>query len=384
MKRKSYLIEILVGGLLLVMMTAVRFSYIFCYITAVGGDTGFLEMSMIRQGVQVPYLPNLLSQLYAYGLRLVFWLAGNKETAVVYVQAVLQILALFLLFLAYRKLCGIVFSAVVLLAIMFLEQGMRLMGDLNPGNLLLPLTCGYFLLFAAALKRAEKKNDNRFFFVCGFFFTGIYCGILAALDSFGLVIFLLSMILIGLVRKLPVGFLLGTAAGAGGIFLAKSAYFGLTLETPYFEYYQNYFTCENWNLFLHYGIESEALSLFAVLFLCAYAGFLWQQNKMRRAAEQEEKPSLPNLFISDVDSLPVPKMRTVEPAVTEENDVQGATDENGGSKEAIKKEIKYIENPLPVPKRHVKKEMTYAFVPDDAHMCFDINEIPGDSDFDVE
>lgn len=384
MKRKSYLIEILVGGLLLVMMIAVRFSYIFSHITAVGGDTGFLEMSMIRQGVEVPYLPDLLSQLYAYGLRLVFWLAGNKEMAVVYVQAVLQIMALFILFLAYRKLCGIVFSTVILLAVMFQGHGMRLMGELNPGNLLLLLTCGYFLLFAVALRRTEEKKDNRFFFVCGFFFTGVYCGILAALDSFGLVIFLLSIILIGFVRKLPVGFAAGTAVGAGGAFLAKSAYFGLTLETPYFEYYQNYFTCENWNMFLRYGTGSEAVSLFAVLFVCAYAGFLWQQSKMRRAAEQEEKPLLPNLCISDIDSFPVPKMRTVEPVVTEENGVQDAAGENGGIKKEMKKEIKYIENPLPVPKRHVKKEMTYAFEPDDAHMCFDINEIPADSDFDVE
>lgn len=395
MKRKSYWIEILVSGLLLVAMTAVRFSYILNHITAVYGDMGFLEMSMIRQGTEVPYLPKLIEQLYAYGLRLVFWLAGNKEMAVVYVQAALQIAALFALFLACRKLCGIVYSSIVLLAVLFLKQGLWLMGELTPGHLLLVLTGGYFLLFAIALGRIKEKRGNQFFFVFGFFVTGLYCGVLAALDSYGLVLMLLSIILIGCVRSLPVGFLLGSVLGAGGVFLTKSACFGLSFEKPYLEYYENYLGCDNWNMFLRYGVSSLAVGLFTVLFFFAFIGFAWQLRRARlKAAAQMQKPALPKIYISDIDSLPVPKLRTIE-AATESMGVREKTEETAEHKESKKenkqenkkenkKEIKYIENPLPVPKRHVKKEMTYAFEPDDAHMCFDINELSGDSDFDVE
>lgn len=46
------------------------------------------------------------------------------------------------------------------------------------------------------------------------------------------------------------------------------------------------------------------------------------------------------------------------------------------------KAIKYIENPLPLPKKHVKRELDYQYqVPEDK-MKFDV-EIPYGDDFDI-
>ena len=42
----------------------------------------------------------------------------------------------------------------------------------------------------------------------------------------------------------------------------------------------------------------------------------------------------------------------------------------------------YLENPLPVPKRHVKKEMDYGFEPESDKMCYDIT-ISEEDDFDL-
>lgn len=47
------------------------------------------------------------------------------------------------------------------------------------------------------------------------------------------------------------------------------------------------------------------------------------------------------------------------------------------------KNIEYIENPLPVPKKHVRKTMDYAFIPDEAHMKFDI-QVSEQDDFDIK
>ena len=46
-------------------------------------------------------------------------------------------------------------------------------------------------------------------------------------------------------------------------------------------------------------------------------------------------------------------------------------------------DTQFIKNPLPVPKRHVKKEMDYDFPVSEEKMHYDIEILPND-DFDVE
>ena len=50
---------------------------------------------------------------------------------------------------------------------------------------------------------------------------------------------------------------------------------------------------------------------------------------------------------------------------------------------ASKKEIQYIENPLPLPKKHEKKQMDYGFNPNDEQMHFDFDVTDDKSDFDI-
>ncbi len=50
----------------------------------------------------------------------------------------------------------------------------------------------------------------------------------------------------------------------------------------------------------------------------------------------------------------------------------------------VKKPIKFIENPLPLPKKHVKKEMNYAFEPTHDQMHYDLNNYRLDDDYDLK
>lgn len=378
-KQKSYLFEILIGGFLLCVMIGVRFSYIYDYITAAYGDRRFLELALIRQDAGIPYFSSTLAGIYTGGLRLLFWFVGNKEMMAVYAQAVLQILTLSFFFLALERMCGVLLSAIVLLAVLFLDKGLWLMGELTPGNLLLLLGSVYFLFLAVAIKRAEKKK-SRFFFVCGFFWTGAVCGMLAALDSYGLVLLALSFFFIVLSRKLPVGFLLGAAAGMNGVFFAKSCLYGLSFTAPYREYYNSYFYAENWNPFVRFGTSSMALNFLLLLFLAGGLFFFIRRSvAAKKLSGTAQESRIPDISVTDIESLPVPKLRTV---VSEETKESGQTDES--DKAGSKRRVQYIENPLPVPKKHVKKEMTYAFEPDEAHMCYDLKDIPQDSDYDIE
>lgn len=53
-----------------------------------------------------------------------------------------------------------------------------------------------------------------------------------------------------------------------------------------------------------------------------------------------------------------------------------------GQESEEKKNIKYIENPLPGPRPHVKKEMTYDYEVPENKMFFDI-DTPRDNYYDI-
>ena len=67
---------------------------------------------------------------------------------------------------------------------------------------------------------------------------------------------------------------------------------------------------------------------------------------------------------------------------TEEPKTEEAKTEEAKTEEP-KKEIKFLDNPLPVPKKHVKKSIDYAFEPDADMMKYDI-DISTDDDFDIK
>ena len=54
------------------------------------------------------------------------------------------------------------------------------------------------------------------------------------------------------------------------------------------------------------------------------------------------------------------------------------------TQEMVNSPIKFIENPLPLPKKHVKKEMNYAFEPSKDQMHYDLNNYRLDDDYDLK
>lgn len=71
---------------------------------------------------------------------------------------------------------------------------------------------------------------------------------------------------------------------------------------------------------------------------------------------------------------------TKEGTVVEQQDTN--TEEQTGSSEAEQKP-RFIENPLPGPKKHVKKSMDYAFTPDNSRMFYDVR-VSDNDDYDLK
>ena len=57
---------------------------------------------------------------------------------------------------------------------------------------------------------------------------------------------------------------------------------------------------------------------------------------------------------------------------------------NSDKEQEEKPKVKLLDNPLPVPKKHVKKEMNYAFEPSEDQMHYDLNNYRVDDDYDLK
>lgn len=72
------------------------------------------------------------------------------------------------------------------------------------------------------------------------------------------------------------------------------------------------------------------------------------------------------------------------PENTEEKDISIEEISDIAEETEQPKPIKFIENPLPLPKKHVKKEMNYAFEPTQEQMHYDLNNYQIDDDYDLK
>ena len=90
----------------------------------------------------------------------------------------------------------------------------------------------------------------------------------------------------------------------------------------------------------------------------------------------EEKPEASTTGDGSIQAVPAEK----EDSSVKEDPM--VNEESSAKEEPEIKNVELIENPLPVPKPHVKRSVDYGFEPDEAYMKFDI-EIPDDDDFDI-
>ncbi len=85
---------------------------------------------------------------------------------------------------------------------------------------------------------------------------------------------------------------------------------------------------------------------------------------------------------SEPSIIPISEDAVSEASASEGSAVEEADSETETESVAEPEKIKLFETPLPLPKKHEKKEISYKFEPDADHMKFDV-EIAEDDDFDI-
>lgn len=152
-----------------------------------GGEyAAYYEMAMVAEGQVIPTVVHGAVHLYLQLLHLIFLVFGNKFLAGICLQIVLQIVAVAFLYLAVRKLSG-VFPALVMLGFAMTGTGMveeALM--LSPRMMLLAIYAVAFFIVITAIKTKKSVMYD--------VFAGLLTAVVCYLDVIGISLVLFAVV----------------------------------------------------------------------------------------------------------------------------------------------------------------------------------------------
>lgn len=374
----------------------------------------YYEMAVVRAGAESPALAHGLSDLFVRSLRGVFSFLGNSMMAAMLFQILLQLLILLFAYLAVRKAAGRFAACTVLLLLAFSNVFIRKIYVIDPACMLLAvLTVGLWLVLSFVKESLGGKGGLGS--LPGAAFLGIVLGLLCYLEMGLLLLFLFFAGLFtgkmsGGGRKRLVGSLFLTLAGSAVGFLCA---IGIDVSFSGISFEQGFMT---WMApYLSVGMEARmsgaigaAYPFFAVLFLlAAFLGFEF----IRGSREQDFTLwFLPCILVSPAFFLDFSVVGfggaalffwTVMAALGLKNAVFGGQAEalrekieeinaaavpipaaNPVAAASAEKKPRFLENPLPLPKKHVKREMDYDYEVAETDMHYQVEVAEGD-DFDL-
>ncbi len=379
----------------------------------------YYEMAVVRTGASNPALAHGMSDLFVRALRIVFSFLGNGMMAAMLFQIFLQLLTLLFAYLAVKRAAGRFAACTVLLLLAFSNTFISKIFIIDPECMMLTLLlAGLCLVFRFV--KAALCGQSGFGSLQGAVILGVILGVLCYLDCSMAILFLfLGGLFTGKMnvnggRKRLVGRLSLVLAGSAAGFLCA---IGIDASLSGVSFYQGLISWSRPYLNLGMGarifsVIGMAYPFFAVLFILA--SFLVFEF-IRGGREQDFSVwLLPCILLSPVFLMDfsivglsgvVLFLWSVLAALGLKNAVFG------GQAEALREKIeeinaaaapipvlvtpeaasvptaapagkpRFIENPLPLPKKHVKREMDYDYEVPEVDMHYQVEVVNGD-DFD--
>lgn len=390
-------------------------------------ETDFYQMAIVREGRCVEPLVHGASYLYVQFLSIVFSFLGNKVMAAVWVQILVQMLTILLSYFVIKKMLGRISACVVMLmlAISVVYAGQIL--ALTPETLFFMLYIIGLFITGSYVKAYCLDKLSDFGKVFGAVFTGIIIGTLTYLDAVSLTLFI---ILAGLITGVHItrrkavsvlsflvsaatcvltvagAFLLDSYASGDSIEVICNAWVKLYTGQPWLDtvVYNNYSMTEYivqvilaallilsfWN---HREVQNSTpwmclmlilapmpLSGVSVLKYQVFYVFIWsvlaglglQQSLGLEWSDNRDE---------NVESE---ELVTAGTGNRIENVVEETPTEHIAENHDVKDDEKprFIENPLPLPKKHEKKELDYQYYVPEHKMKYDI-EVAENDDFEI-
>lgn len=402
------------------------------------GDTALYELARVTETGTIPRMAHNASYLYTLILSTALRFGGNKEEAAVFIQLLLQTAAILLFYTAVRKLLGRGVSVVFLLFASVLPDFLWNYHVLS-ADILLCITMGSGLSAAASLLQILSAGKRREILLPGLF-TGILAGISTWLDLSGMILWL--AVCIGILQlagidsgAAPAGEGKPVQSAAGKRMAAVCTSLGFVISLAFLfaiesgaalhaaaDGFRQYCLPYIQDIRLAGMLIPDGPGLAAALLLNLLAGMavfgFWKQDYDRTAVPavllfgitalecinmtQVSYRNLENFFwllaacagisyladaFAEKRAKEQESYRTAQPdgrpAAEEETMTDHAKGRHRPEQDKEKPEINYIPNPLPLPKKHVKKAIRFDLEPAPEQMKFDWELQEGKDDFDL-
>lgn len=397
------------------------------HLTGEGADMVYFEAAKVAEGSALPQVVHGASYIYLELLHSVFLLFGNRLIAAVWLQVALYMLACIFLYFAVRELTSRLPAIVMLIFLMISPFSLLRTMELSPEIL-------YFLIYSIALWAIAdnlKKNDcNSFVYIV----VGVLIGVCCYLDITGVSLLVFAAGVFTVEREQPVnkwnkrGYvfgcnILGTLIGWFAIIILDAMLCGkdvLAVLSAWLQLYQpGAFTV--WFEYLRASEDFIPNGVVLYAFLVFGVFSFWCRRKQERQGiwigatlvlillhcfqmVTAEVPgntylyaffavlagiSVADIFAVTPVSVIAEEQQETESVVAQNMEDASEVPEEEKTEEALeiidiereKPQIKFLDNPLPLPKKHEAKVMDYR-ITEVTGNDFDY-DIADDDDFDI-
>lgn len=410
-----------------------------------GEEAAYFETAMVT-GSPITPIAHGAEYIYVLLLRGVFWLAGNHFSAGIILQIILQTASAIIWYFAIRRLCGPVASVLFLAGVMLFPQSIVEGLNYSPKMLYIFFYGLGLLLISRFLQRQSENRKMKWYSWMHTVLLGVSIGLLTYLDVMGLtlllllpfaffvnkktdigkehkgfgslVLQLLVLVLVFLLTMFAALFVDGMQSGSDfvkvlnawlALYASKGMgrFVGMLMPSTFLEKCLMLVV----SFFLLLGIpaffcrkkteiqmpafllligvsyiqgdwlmarETDCeYMIFSIVFMLMGAGIQAMVSRDTAVAEETVSEALDAMPGEAAIAVATAKVETKVPGENATTVSEGQMEE-----QKEKKTVKYIENPLPLPKKHVKKTMDYQKKVEVNEMEFDI-EVPDDDDFDI-
>ena len=390
-----------------------------------GGGNIWFDTVMVTENTKIPQVVHGAVYFYLQVLHGLLVFLGNKMTAALILQVILQILSGIFLYFALRKMSGVV-TAMVAFAYWMLCPAIADVVVLGPEPLYDLLWMIGLCIAAEALDHFRQSGGTPGIRpAIGFFFAGIAVGVLGYLDIMGLllllpifsVFFLETQEKIQSMRKIGAA-ILGLVGSLVGFFLSialDAVSSGKMMENVLAAWWK---VCLPEHFALPVTIENNNVTAVIVIAVLGVGMFgFWCRKRLERqsvwlviaialggmicygmTSAEMQGFSLLYLMIAVVAGAGIQAVLPYEAELQEAvRQIPGTPEEPVAEKKSGKRRLKIqdleeeelpaepdnkvrlIENPLPVPKKHVPKVLDYKLNDDDSDFDYPVAD---DDDFD--
>lgn len=428
-------------GLLFVVLFAGGFLARLYTVTDISGTDMFQMCSISLQSSQIPNYAGDLMELFVAFYKNVFYYVGNSWIVAVAVQLNMQLISFVVLYFVVRKFAGVIAALISYSFLLFSPMCISASVALNPTVMYFAIFVLALYFVTESVSRIVAKQKVQWYQFISALFIGLFTGAAVYLDLIGIVAVIFGLTLLGgsdgkdkdakVKYKLVyfILYVLGVLFGVFCMLFVASGFEINNLKDTFLAWESLFVPAYGQPLYLPFGITfglREWIYAGLLFFVCllGVVGFWESKDKNPQfgpavsvllilalrynchAAQLVDRRILIIGMLAVLAGTGICALLYKEDEVVEEVDMEAeeyeeAPEETAETTEVVEtieapeiaevvetietpasSEIQFIPNPLPLPKKHVKKTMHYGIEVEEEKMDFDI-EISEDDDFDI-